>query len=278
MIDSSLPILTVAPLLLTSFIAVLIGIWRPVWAYLVSLAGMSVAMVAAAAGLFRILTEEVTLHHYFGGWPPPLGIEYVLDHLSAFMTITISFIGLIVLIYSPRAGFYRAPHRRLPLHAMVLLLVGGLNGAVVAGDLFNLYVFLAIYSVATYPLIALGGNQSFRVTAQEGSIACNLGASKQARPAVRPQSRLLPDGTAEHSFVPGPDPISGQHEHRLVPRDPGKGKRQVPLMKGLSLDLESGLAPGTLENDVVGEAGQVVSAERASEGNDFHEAPTFCLL
>jgi multicomponent Na+:H+ antiporter subunit D len=41
-----------------------------------------------------------------------------------------------------------------------LLLVAGLAGMVVTGDVFNLYVFLEISSLSAYALVALGGDRS----------------------------------------------------------------------------------------------------------------------
>ena len=156
---SSLSVLILASLLLFSFISTLVGIWRLTWAYIAAVTGMALALVAAGAGIFRVLTEG-ELRYYLGGWPPPFGIEYVLDHLSAFMAVIIVFIGLIAVIYPPKAGLYLAPRKGVPMYGLILLLIAGLVGVVVTGDLFNLFVFLEIYSLASYALITLGGDRA----------------------------------------------------------------------------------------------------------------------
>ena len=156
---SSLPILILAPLLLFCFISVLVGIWRLKWAYAAATIGMALALVAAGVGLCRVLADG-ELRYFLGGWPPPFGIEYVLDHLSAFMVIIIVFIGFIAVIYPPEAGLYHTPRRGIPVYGLLLLLIGGLVGVVVTGDLFNLFVFLEIYSLASYALITLGGDRA----------------------------------------------------------------------------------------------------------------------
>ena len=156
---SSLSILILAPLLLASFVATLVGIWRLTWAYTVTVIGVALSLAAAGVGLFRVL-QEGTLRHYLGGWPPPFGIEYVLDHLSAFMAVIIVFIGLIIVIYPPGAGLYQVPRKGVPMYGLILLLLAGLIGVVVTGDLFNLFVFLEIYSLASYALITLGGDRA----------------------------------------------------------------------------------------------------------------------
>ena len=156
---SSLSILILAPLLLASFVATLVGIWRLTWAYTVTVIGVALSLAAAGVGLFRVLREG-TLRHYLGGWPPPFGIEYVLDHLSAFMAVIVVFIGLIIVIYPPSAGLYHVPRKGVPMYGLILLLISGLIGVVVTGDLFNLFVFLEIYSLASYALITLGGDRA----------------------------------------------------------------------------------------------------------------------
>ena len=156
---SSLPILILAPLLLFCFISVLVGIWRLKWAYAAATIGMALALMAAGVGLCRVLADG-KLRYFLGGWPPPFGIEYVLDHLSAFMVIIIVFIGFIAVIYPPEAGLYHTPRRGIPVYGLLLLLIGGLVGVVITGDLFNLFVFLEIYSLASYALITLGGDRA----------------------------------------------------------------------------------------------------------------------
>ena len=153
---SALPILIIAPLLLFSFVSALAGIWSARLAFLSAAIGLLAALLAAGAGLTTVVTEG-TLRHYLGGWPPPFGIEYVLDPLSAFMAIVIVFIAFVLIIYPPEAGYYQTPRRGVPLFALTLLLIAGLVGVVVTGDLFNLYVFLEIYSVASYALIGMAG-------------------------------------------------------------------------------------------------------------------------
>jgi hypothetical protein len=68
----------------------------------------------------------------------------------------------------------------------------------------------------SFGVIALGGNQSFLVVGREGIIGAGLGASKQARPAVRPRCVLAPDGTAQHLVTPASDPLHGDYKHRFA--------------------------------------------------------------
>lgn len=123
-----------------------------------TVAALTAALVAvlAAWGLARTL-EDGQLTHPVGGWAAPLGIEYVLDPLAGFIALLIAGIGLLVIVYPTRVGLGTEASRGLQLYPLILLLLGALMGVAVAGDLFNLFVSLEIYSIASYALIALGG-------------------------------------------------------------------------------------------------------------------------
>jgi hypothetical protein len=69
---------------------------------------------------------------------------------------------------------------------------------------------------SSFGLIALGGNQSFKVSGKDGIIAANLGASTQGRPDTRPECILRPDGTGEHKITSGGDPFMGSYYHRFA--------------------------------------------------------------
>jgi multicomponent Na+:H+ antiporter subunit D len=105
------------------------------------------------------VVRDGPLTHDLGGWPPPFGIEYVLDPLSAYLAVVIAVIGLMVTIYPVEAAFGLRPRRGVPVYPLVLLLLTGLMGVVLSGDLFHLFVFLEIYAIATYALVSLGGDR-----------------------------------------------------------------------------------------------------------------------
>jgi multicomponent Na+:H+ antiporter subunit D len=117
---------------------------------------MMLTTTAAGWGLSQALSEG-PLTHQVGGWAAPLGIEYLLDPLSGFIAVLVGVIGLLVVVYPTQIGFGIGLTRGLQLYPLVLLLLGALMGVTVAGDLFNLFVSLEIYSIASYALIALGG-------------------------------------------------------------------------------------------------------------------------
>jgi multicomponent Na+:H+ antiporter subunit D len=89
-----------------------------------------------------------------GRWSIPLGINMVLDGLSSLVLVIITVITAAVMLYSTRyMEQYTAKSKFLSLF---LLMVAGLNGAVLSGDIFNLFVFLEISSLSTYALVGFG--------------------------------------------------------------------------------------------------------------------------
>lgn len=107
-----------------------------------------------------------------GDWPAPFGIVLVFDRLSAMMVASASVLALAALVFS-LARWDRAGPR---FHALFLLLLTGLNGAFLTGDLFNLFVFFEVLLAASYGLV-LHGSGIPRVKAGLHYIAINLGAS-----------------------------------------------------------------------------------------------------
>jgi multicomponent Na+:H+ antiporter subunit D len=124
------------------------------------------AIVATAAGLGLALVglEHVLAHgrisYHLAGWQPPIGIEFVLDPLSAFFCVVVSGVALLVLVHAQRIVVHEMPESDVSFYILVMLLLAGLTGMVVTGDLFNLYVFLEISALAGYALIARGDKRA----------------------------------------------------------------------------------------------------------------------
>jgi multicomponent Na+:H+ antiporter subunit D len=123
-----------------------------------------ITALTVALGILNVtkVLHSGPIHYHMGGWIPPIGIEYTLDHLSAFILLVINSISLIVLIHSKRAVDREIPDKgkHVPYYAVWLLMMCGFNGIVVTGDFFNLYVWLEIASLSLYGLIAVGSTKA----------------------------------------------------------------------------------------------------------------------
>lgn len=91
-----------------------------------------------------------------GSWVAPYGITLVVDLLSAIMLVTVAFVGIIVMIYSP--GFIDKKRQGAGYYPLTFGLLMGVNGAFITGDIFNLYVWYEVMLTSSFVLIALGGS------------------------------------------------------------------------------------------------------------------------
>ncbi|MEM2444564.1 MAG: proton-conducting transporter membrane subunit [Sulfolobales archaeon] len=87
----------------------------------------------------------------FGGWPPPVGIVYEVDALSAYFGLFIAAVMLVITIYS--IWYLRGGSGYEWYYTMLLGLEAGMVGCVYTGDAFNLFVMLEVLSVAAYGLV-----------------------------------------------------------------------------------------------------------------------------
>lgn len=170
-----IPVLIPLSLILSALVSFLVGSWRRSLAYPVVVGGVAFAFLAAVFGLVSVLGDGPQ-QYFLGGWVAPIGIEYVLDHLSVFMVLLITGVGLISVIYSLRPVQTELGGRAGYTYPLMALLLAGLSGIVLTGDLFNLYVFLEIASISAYALIASGGGRA-PMTALRYLIMGTLGAS-----------------------------------------------------------------------------------------------------
>ena len=155
MISDQFPALIIVFPLITAFFINIVGWWWKKPCFYMSMLALSVSFISAV-GILNTVISSGTIHYRLGGWEPPWGIEYVVDHLNALMLVIVSFIGLVVGIYSKRDIEKEMPEKIPQFYTIYTLLVMGLLGITVTGDAFNLYVLLEITSLASYALIALG--------------------------------------------------------------------------------------------------------------------------
>jgi len=101
-----------------------------------------------------IVAKQGTLVYSIGSWKLPIGIALVVDGLTVFMLVTVNLIAFFISIYS--ISYMNRFTSKWKFYTLFLLMMAGMNGVVVSGDIFNLFVFLEIASVASYALVAFG--------------------------------------------------------------------------------------------------------------------------
>jgi multicomponent Na+:H+ antiporter subunit D len=99
-----------------------------------------------------LMVYRVGGHELFG--KIPIAIYMVLDGLSIYVLLIISLIGFFSAFYSiSYIKRYTSEHF---YYTLFCLMVAGMNGVVLSGDVFNLYVFLEMAAIASYALVAFG--------------------------------------------------------------------------------------------------------------------------
>ena len=159
MIIHNSPALTPLLLLAVAISIPVLAIKKTRVAYPVAMAAALFSLIISFFNLSRVWTGGPFTYN-FGGWIPPIGIEYVLDPLSAFVALTVNLVAFFVLWHSQGIMERELPGRAVPYYSLVLLLLCGANGMIMTGDLFNLYVFLEIFSLAGYGLVGIGEKQA----------------------------------------------------------------------------------------------------------------------
>ena len=147
--------LLVLPIVLPLGTAVLaLLVWRSRtaqrWISLLGTAGLLAACLALLARVWQAGIQAVQV----GGWPAPFGITLVADHLSAALLAVAALVALAVNVYAVAA--IDADRVRFGFYPLLNILLMGICGAFVTGDLFNLYVWFEVLLIASFALLALG--------------------------------------------------------------------------------------------------------------------------
>lgn len=140
---------------------------------LASLAAV-ILLLANALVLFAVESVPNAFDNVYllGNWAAPFGIVLVIDGLSALMLLLTATLALAALIFSLAKWHAVGAH----FHSLFQLLLAGVNGALLTGDLFNLFVFFEVMLAASYGLL-LHGTGTLRVKAGLHYIAVNLVAA-----------------------------------------------------------------------------------------------------
>ena len=115
-------------------------------------------LLSAAYILLQTVRQDGIQVTQIGNWPAPFGITLVADLFSAIMVLLAGLVGRSVAIYS-LAGIdlRREAFGYFPLLHILLM---GVCGAFLTGDIFNLYVWFEVMLIASFVLLALGGERA----------------------------------------------------------------------------------------------------------------------
>jgi multicomponent Na+:H+ antiporter subunit D len=157
-IDSNLLAAPILIPLVTASLILLISRWGGRRRIRLQKALTSAGVAANLAVAITLLITTLNGHRLvlqMGGWSAPFGITVYGDALS---TLMLTLTGVVTAAVLPFAMATIDYHReRLGFYPLFLVLLMGVNGAFLAGDLFNLYVFFEVLLMASFVLLTLGG-------------------------------------------------------------------------------------------------------------------------
>lgn len=119
----------------------------------VAITTLAINLVICLALAARVVNEGA-FSMTMGRWLPPFGISFVGDLVGVILVCAAALVALACALYATvdidgirnRYGFY----------PFFLLMIAGVNGAFLTGDIFNLYVWFEVLLIASFGLIVLG--------------------------------------------------------------------------------------------------------------------------
>lgn len=124
---------------------------------LVSLATAVAVNAYLALGLWPQVRQGTVVTVQMGNWPAPYGITLAADLLTLVMLALAAITGLAVLVYA--AAWLDGDSEETFFYPLYNILLMGVSGAFLTGDIFNLYVFFEVMLLSSFALLALGGGR-----------------------------------------------------------------------------------------------------------------------
>ncbi|WEX07753.1 Na+/H+ antiporter subunit D [Chelativorans sp. AA-79] len=121
-------------------------------------AGIAIAgLIATLAGNVLLLSH--ILDHgpavmTMGRWLPPFGISFAADILGASLALVATLVALVCAFYS--TADIGMIGRRYGFYPFLLLMMAGVGGSFLTGDIFNLYVWFEVFLISSFGLLVLG--------------------------------------------------------------------------------------------------------------------------
>ncbi|MBO6719125.1 MAG: Na+/H+ antiporter subunit D [Rhizobiaceae bacterium] len=121
-----------------------------------AIASLAVLFAADIGLLWHVLANGPAVMT-MGRWLPPFGISFVADALGATLVATAGLVSLVCGFFSINSVNFIG--QRYGFYPFLLLMMAGVNGSFLTGDIFNLYVWFEVFLIASFGLIILGSGQ-----------------------------------------------------------------------------------------------------------------------
>ena len=145
-VELLLPLFVGAPLLLGGILFV-VPRHHPL--QLIMGMGSLLALLGGAIVLLILTFDGTILVHQIALWPGGISIPFVADSFSSLILVVAAIVSVISFQYMIASGEAQSPF----IASLVLILAGGVGGALLTADLFNLFVFIEVMLLPSYGLL-----------------------------------------------------------------------------------------------------------------------------
>jgi multicomponent Na+:H+ antiporter subunit D len=121
-----------------------------------AIAGSVLQLLVAILLFARIWSEQIIVAQ-MGNWPAPFGISFVGDTFSGIMVVAVALTSLMIFVYSLADIDERREH--YGYYPALNLMVMSVNGALLTGDIFNLFVWFELMIISAFMLLSLGNSR-----------------------------------------------------------------------------------------------------------------------
>ncbi len=155
----TLPFLLILVILLACFIMPLFARWKKEVAPYITLVTIVITFGISIVLAYRVAGGEV-ISYAVAGWPPPWGIEILIDELSAMMLVLLTASSLFIAIFS-----FHSLHTEIPdqatgwYYTLYLLTLAAMMGLVISNDLFNVYVMVEVVGIGACGMVVAKGEK-----------------------------------------------------------------------------------------------------------------------
>ena len=115
------------------------------------------ALVLIDAALLLAVTREGPITMVMGRWLPPFGIAFTVDLTGTLFNLTAGIAALAGGIAG--LGDIDRTRRTYGFFPFLFFMVGGVSGAFLTGDIFNLYVWFEVLLISSFGLLILGSER-----------------------------------------------------------------------------------------------------------------------
>lgn len=123
---------------------------------LIAIAALAILVVIDAALLWKVMTNG-PFTMVMGRWLAPFGIAFTADLTGAVLALTGAIAALACAVHARGDIDHASTH--YGFYPFLMLLMAGVSGAFLTGDIFNLYVWFEVLLVSSFGLIVLGSSR-----------------------------------------------------------------------------------------------------------------------